>query len=157
MTTTVRFARPTDAPQLLAIYAPAILDNATSFETELPSLETFAGRIDAILTWAPWLVVEREGIVLGYAYATRFRDRAAYRWVVETTVYVDPTQQRHGVGRQLYHTMLGCLRQQGFRAAMAGRDFFCGEGYFASTLLSASLSARIVRSVVIALTWRGRR
>jgi L-amino acid N-acyltransferase YncA len=116
---TIRTATPKDAPALLSIYAPYVRDTAVSFETEVPSLAQFEGRITkAVDTWS-WIVAEREGQVLGYAYGGMHRERAAYQWVVETSVYIDPCAQGQGLGKALYTELLSRLAERGFCSAMA--------------------------------------
>jgi len=90
-----------------------------SFEVEPPSAAVMAERIVGILGTHPWLVAERAGEVIGFAYAGKHSQRPAYRWTVDVTVYVRETERRNGVGRQLYTALLGTLRQQGFRSAFA--------------------------------------
>ena len=119
MTAVIRLATEADAAAVQAVYAPYVRDTAISFETEPPSAEEMARRIRAVLEHAPWLVCERDGAIAGYAYAGRFHHRAAYRWTVEVTVYVDRAQRRSGVGRALYTALLDALRLQGFRIAVA--------------------------------------
>jgi phosphinothricin acetyltransferase len=111
-------ASEADAEAIAAIYAPYVRDTAISFETEPPSVEEMRGRIRAVVAWTPWLVCEREGRVVGYAYAGRFHARAAYQWTVEVTVYVESASHRVGVGRTLYGVLLDALRLQGFRVAV---------------------------------------
>jgi len=77
-------------------------------------------RIRTVTVQFPWLVLDDNGVVAGYAYATRHRDRAAYGWSVDTTVYVNPTHRRCGVGRALYTTLFQLLRLQGCFKAYAG-------------------------------------
>ncbi len=72
------------------------------------------------LAWSPWLVAESDDQVVGYAYATRHRERAGYRWAVDMSVYVAPWQQGQGIGRRLYEVLLPLLRLQGFQHAYAG-------------------------------------
>jgi phosphinothricin acetyltransferase len=116
---TIRTATPKDAPALLSIYAPYVRDTAVSFEAEVPSLAQFEGRITkAVDTWS-WIVAEREGQVLGYAYGGMHRERAAYQWVVETSVYIDPCAQGQGLGKALYTKLLSRLAERGFCSAMA--------------------------------------
>jgi phosphinothricin acetyltransferase len=79
-----------------------------------------AERISRVSATHPWLVEERDGEVVGYAYGSEHRVRAAYRWAVEVTVYVDQAHHREGVGRRLYEALLDRLRVQGFRMAFAG-------------------------------------
>jgi phosphinothricin acetyltransferase len=109
-----------DVASLLAIYRPFVTDTAVSFELEPPSAEEFAERIrTAQLEWA-WLVAEIGGVVAGYAYASSFRARAAYRWSVETSAYLAPGHRGHGVGRALYEKLLGILVAKGYCTAYAG-------------------------------------
>ena len=90
-----------------------------SFEVEPPTGAVMAERIIGTLGTHPWLVAEREGVVVGFAYAGKHSQRAGYRWTVDVTVYVRDTERRTGVGRQLYQVLLGTLRLQGFRSAFA--------------------------------------
>ena len=99
---TIRVARIEDAEELLAIYAPYVEETAISFEYSVPSLEEFQGRMRNILQKYPYLVAERDGEIVGYTYASAFKQRAAYDWDVETTIYVKQDDRKTGVGRQLY-------------------------------------------------------
>ena len=118
---TVRDAMPDrDAAACLEIYAPFVRETAVSFEETVPTLEEFEGRIRSTTATHPWLVMEVEGKVVGYAYASKHRPRAAYRWTAEVTVYIDGQRHRSGIGRRLYVELLGRLRRQGFRLAVAG-------------------------------------
>lgn len=110
---TVRFADEQDAEALLAIYAPYVRDTAVSFEYEVPSAEEFSRRIGTTLGRYPFLVAERGGEPLGYAYAGPFKDRPAYDWAVETSVYVRQDLRRRGVGRTLYDSLERLLDAQG--------------------------------------------
>lgn len=117
----IRAARPEDAAAIAAIYAPHVLAGVVSFEVEAPDARAMRHRIAASDGLYPWIVAtsgEESGGVLGYAYAARFREREAYRWVVETTVYVADVAQRSGVGRLLYEALVDTLRAQGFTQAM---------------------------------------
>ena len=91
-----------------------------SCELEAPSEREIAGRIERVLARAPWLVAEEDGECLGYAYAAAFRDRPAYAWAMETSVYVAARHRRRGVARALYEALLELLRRQGYVAAIAG-------------------------------------
>ncbi|MBN8808486.1 MAG: N-acetyltransferase [Sphingomonas sp.] len=114
----LRPARPDDAAAIAAIYAPYVLTGTVSFETEAPDARAIRTRMAASGGLYPWLVAtngEAEGDgVLAYAYATQFRERPAYRWVVETSVYVSGAAQGQGVGRLLYQSLVKTLRAQGF-------------------------------------------
>lgn len=115
----IRTATPNDAPALLKIYAPYVRDTAVSFEMDVPSLAQFEGRIaKALETWS-WIVAEQGGQVVGYAYGVMHRERAAYQWVVETSVYLDPSAQGQGLGKALYAELLARLAARGFCSAMA--------------------------------------
>ncbi|HEX3765692.1 MAG TPA: arsinothricin resistance N-acetyltransferase ArsN1 family B [Kofleriaceae bacterium] len=117
---TVRLAHAGDAAAIAAIYAPSVTSTARSFELAAPGPDEMAVRIAALSPHAPWLVLVRGGEIAGYAYASRHRERAAYQWSVDTTVYVRADQRRTGIGRSLYRVLLALLDVQGFYAAHAG-------------------------------------
>jgi len=119
MTVTIRLATPADAPGCLAIYAPYVAETAVSFETEVPEPAAFADRMAATLALTPWVVAEHRGRIAGYVYATLYRQRRAYQWSVETTVYVAADYRGRGLARVLYAALLDCLRRQGYRNAYA--------------------------------------
>lgn len=116
----IRIATAADAAQLSAIYAPIVAGTAISFELEPPSPAEFERRLAAVADFAPWLVWDEGGTLAGYAYASRHRERAAYRWCVDVSVYVRDGRRRGGVGRALYRSLLALLGLQGFCAAHAG-------------------------------------
>ncbi len=109
----LRAATPDDAAALLAIYAPYVTDTAITFEYDIPSEEEFRGRIEHTLETYPYIVAESDGVIVGYAYAGQFKERAAYDWAVETTVYVDRAKKRGGVGTALYEALEKALDAQG--------------------------------------------
>ncbi len=115
----IRLAAESDAEQMLAIYAPIVRETAISFELEPPPLDEFWARVRGTLERTPWLVCASDEEVLGYAYAGRYRPRAAYQWSVEVTVYVDGRHRGRGVGRALYTSLFECLRVQGYQSAYA--------------------------------------
>jgi len=117
---TVRLASSADASAIAAIYAPVVLETATSFEAEPPDAAEMTARMAAVHPSHPWLVAEEEGQVLGYAYAGAHRSRAAYQWSVEPSVYVASGAQGRGIGRRLYTALFAVLRIQGFIRAYAG-------------------------------------
>jgi L-amino acid N-acyltransferase YncA len=119
MPPTIRLATPDDAEQVQAIYAP-YCHTPISFELEPPSVEEVRGRLVKVLAQHPWLVCAEGGEVLGYAYAGRHRERAAYLWSVDTSVYVRQDRHRRGVGRALYVSLLVLLPLQGYVNAYAG-------------------------------------
>lgn len=108
----IRVADLQDAPALLAIYAPYVEKTAITFEYEVPTLEEFTGRMKKVLEKYPYLVAERDGEIVGYAYAGSFHARAAYQWGVETTVYVREDRKKMGIGRELYDALEKALALQ---------------------------------------------
>jgi L-amino acid N-acyltransferase YncA len=115
----LRPATEEDAAQIGAIYAPFVRNTHASFELEPPDETEMRRRIRETLKTHPWIVCARGGEVLGYAYATPYRTRAAYSWGTETTVYVKEGARRSGLGRLLYGTLLALLRLQGYRMVYA--------------------------------------
>lgn len=105
-----RVARPEDAEALLAIYAPYVEETAITFEYEVPSVEEFRARIAHTLATYPYIVAVEENKIIGYAYVGRLHERAAYDWTVETSIYVDRSARKHGLGRQLYERLEAILR-----------------------------------------------
>ncbi len=101
----IRPAQTANAEQLLAIYAYYVKNTAISFEYAVPSLEAFQNRIRTTLKQYPYLVLESENAVYGYAYAGAFGGRAAYAWSCETSIYLDRTVQRQGYGRKRYEAL----------------------------------------------------
>ena len=119
--TTIRDADPArDAGACAAIYAPHVESGPTSFEERAPSEAEMAARIERVSATHPWLVAEEGGEVVGYAYACRYRDRAAYRWAADVSVYVADGQRGQGLGRRLYEALFERLRRQKFQVACAG-------------------------------------
>lgn len=116
----VRLARASDAARIAEIYRPATEDRGVSFEAIAPDSVEMEERISKTLVRFPWLVVEEGGIIAGYAYASRHRERPAYTWSAEVSIYVDQSLHRGGVGRQLYSTLFGLLRLQGIQSVFAG-------------------------------------
>lgn len=109
-----------DAPSVQAIYAPYVTDTTVSFEEVPPDIKEVERRIANILPHYPYLVAEKDGQVVGYAYASEHRTRAAYRTSVDVTVYVAPGAQRSGVARRLYSHLLPAAASLGYHAAFAG-------------------------------------
>jgi L-amino acid N-acyltransferase YncA len=116
----IRFAQLTDAAGILAIYGPYCESTCVSFEIVAPTIEQIQERISRITADYPWLVGEIDGRIVGYVYASRHHERAAYRWSVDVAVYVAAQHQRRGVGRVLYETLFAILREQGHFKAFAG-------------------------------------
>ncbi|MDQ7803429.1 N-acetyltransferase family protein [Amycolatopsis sp. A133] len=113
----IRHATTHDATACAALYAPYVTDTAVSFETEPPDAGEMARRITGAHAW---LVLEDQGRIAGYAYATRFAERAAYRWSCETSIYLEQGRRRTGAGRALYEALFERLRARGFCQAFAG-------------------------------------
>jgi len=114
----VRAAAPDDAAAIAALYAPYVEGSIVSFETEAPDAAAMRARIEAGGALYPWLAaVDDDGTLAGYAYASAFRPRPAYRYTVETTVYVRQGLHRRGVGTLLYRPLLAMLEAQGFTQA----------------------------------------
>jgi L-amino acid N-acyltransferase YncA len=116
----LRAAERRDSGDIAGIYAPIVRETAISFETDPPSPETMAARIEHTLKLYPWLVAVHADKVLGYSYAGEHRPRAAYRWSVDVTVYIAASARGRGIGRKLYGALTGIVRAQGFRSAFAG-------------------------------------
>ena len=113
----IRPAEPRDAEGCLAVYAPYVATSAATFETTPPDPQDMRERIaEANL----WLVAERDGRIAGYAYGGTHRARPAYRWTVETSVYVAGDRARQGIGRELYAALLPALEERGYKTALAG-------------------------------------
>ena len=118
----LRAARPGDAAAIAAIYAPYVLTGTVSFESDPPDAAQMGERMAAGGGLYPWLVAtngEDDGGVIAYAYAGKFRERPAYRYVVEASIYVAGPAQGQGAGRLLYAALMATLRAQGFVQAVA--------------------------------------
>jgi phosphinothricin acetyltransferase len=115
----LRAATPDDAAAIADIYAPFVRESAVSFETEPPDEAAMRARIEAAGNLYPWLVGEGSGKILGYAYAAPFRTRTAYRFTVETTIYLSRGACGRGLGAALYAPLLDMLEAQGFTQAIA--------------------------------------
>lgn len=108
----IHCVKPEDCEELLSIYAPYVLNTAITFEYEVPSKEEFAERIKNIKEKYPYLVARINGKIAGYAYAGCFKDRSAYDWAVETTIYIDGEHKRTGIGKRLYSALENELKRQ---------------------------------------------
>jgi phosphinothricin acetyltransferase len=117
----IRDADPArDAAAIARIYDPFVIDSVISLEAVAPGEREMARRIERISRTHPWLVAEEDGGLAGYAYASQHRERAAYRWAADVTVYLDPAYHRRGIGRALYGALLGLLVKQGIYLGCAG-------------------------------------
>jgi L-amino acid N-acyltransferase YncA len=118
---TIRLADPDrDGEAVAAIYRPHVVDGLASFEEVAPTAEEMAERMRTTLQRTPWLVAERDGTVIGYAYAGPHHQRAGYRWCVNISVYVAADATGRGIGRKLYDRLLDVLGRQGFVNVYAG-------------------------------------
>lgn len=111
---TIRDARRSDVPAMLAIYAPFVEHTAVSFEYDVPTEAEFARRLEEHQAAFPWLVCEENGRVMGYAYAGRAFERAAYGWNAEISCYLAPEFRGRGVGRRLYARIEEILTRLGY-------------------------------------------
>jgi L-amino acid N-acyltransferase YncA len=117
----LRDAGAADAAAIAAIYNPFVLDSTISFEDSAVSAEDMAQRIAEVHgAGLPWLLAHEDGVLLGYAYATRWRQRHAYRHSVETSVYLAPAAAGRGIGSALYRALLARLKQAGCHLAIGG-------------------------------------
>lgn len=108
-----------DAVAIAGIYAHYVDHGVATFEEVAPDAAEMAARIAAVVPAYPWLVAERGGQVVGYAYGRPYHPRAAYRWTVETAIYLATDQRRTGAGRPLYEALLDELADRGFVSAIA--------------------------------------
>ena len=116
----VRFATPDDAADILKIYSEYILTKATTFETEVPTLDQFRHRIEQILIKFPWIVCRINNSLAGYTYASAFKEREAYQWSAECSVYLSHAFMNKGIGKILYKTLFPIIKYQGIRNVFAG-------------------------------------
>jgi len=119
MAACIRLATPSDGASLAEIYAPFVLESATSFELEVPDGAEMSRRVESVLTRTPWLVCMVGDQLAGYAYASAHRARPAYQWSVEVSAYVHANRRRGGVGRALYRSLFAALTLQRFCNAYA--------------------------------------
>ncbi len=112
----IRIAEARDARSIAEIYRPYVEETSITFEEEAPSAAEMEGRIAKVGAAYPWLVAEEDGEVLGYAYASKYRERAAYRWSLETSIYVQKESRGRGLGCSLYGALIPILREMGIAA-----------------------------------------
>jgi phosphinothricin acetyltransferase len=119
MTPSIRLAGRGDGDAMASIYRPAV-EGITSFETTPPTAAEMDARAARVLARLPWIVCEVDGVVAGYAYASRHRERDAYRWTAEVSAYVGDGFHRRGIGRALYSSLFALLGAQGIATLVAG-------------------------------------
>lgn len=118
--TNIRAARPADVAAITAIYREAVATGTASFELAAPDQVEMRARMEAITAAGyPYLVAEADGLVAGYAYASAYRTRPAYRFTVENSVYVAPGMQRRGIGGRLLDALIGAAAECGYRRMIA--------------------------------------
>ena len=127
---TIRVATAGDAQAMADIYAPVVQHTAITFELVPPTEADMAARMSSGLAYAPWLVAVVGGEVAAFAYGARHRERPAYQWSVDVSVYVAERHRRRGAGRALYAALLPILRRQGFHAVHGGITM-CNPGSIA--------------------------
>jgi L-amino acid N-acyltransferase YncA len=110
----IRLAKPADAAGILEIYAPYIRNTSLTFEGEVPSEKAFAERIQNYLFHWPWLICEIDGQIAGYAYGSKYRERAGYQWCVECSVYIHDDHHSKGIAKKLYAVLFALLKKQGY-------------------------------------------
>ena len=113
----IRPGRLSDAPGCASVYAPYVTDSCISFEYEAPSAQELAARMAAAHAW---IVAEEDGDVVGYAYASRHRERAAYDWAADVAIYLAATHHGRGLGRRLYEVLFARVADAGIRTLCAG-------------------------------------
>ncbi len=111
---TMRLATEADAAAILDVYRPYVENTTVTFEYEVPTIEAFQARMRGIMAYYPYLVCERDGALVGYAYASRYRERAAYGWDAELSVYLREDAQHSGLAGRMYDALIEILRAQGF-------------------------------------------
>jgi L-amino acid N-acyltransferase YncA len=116
----IHFACIADIPAILEIYNYYVCHTAISFETEVPDLTAFTERFNNIAACYPFLVYKENGEILGYAYGGKHRQRQAYKWSVDVTIYLDKDARGRGIGKLLYSNLFDLLKKQGFYTAYAG-------------------------------------
>ncbi len=117
----IRPATASDSAAIARIYNHFILDTTVTFEEQAVSAQQMAERIEEVASASlPWLVAEQAGKVVGYAYATKWKGRCAYRFSVESTVYLAPGFAGMGVGSKLYDALFAALRERGTHVVIGG-------------------------------------
>lgn len=116
----IRRMLESDALAMLAIYRPYVQSSAISFEEQMPSPAEYAERVRKYVSAWGGVVAESDSRLVGFAYGSAHRERSAYRWSVETTVYIEQGRQRRGIGRKLYEALLPSLAGLGYCNAYAG-------------------------------------
>ena len=117
---TFRIAKVEDASRILEIYAYYVENTAVSYEYDVPSIAEFTERVRSTLVKYPYIVAEEDGRIVGYIYASRFAQRAAYGWAAGTSIYIDRDFHRRGIGKLLYEKLEAILKLQNITNLYAG-------------------------------------
>lgn len=115
----IRNIKSDDIISVLNIYAPFIANSTVTFENEIPNIDSFTNRIEHYVASFPWLVADVDGKIAGYAYASKYRDREAYQWMVECSIYLDPDFAGKGIAKNLYNALFEILKIQGIYKVFA--------------------------------------
>ena len=116
----IRLATVNDTEQILNIYTPYVKNTTISFESVVPTKEEMETRIRTLLQNNAWIVMEEDNEILGYAYSSKHRERSAYRWSVDVSIYIKESSHRRGIGKALYTALIEILKYQGYCNAYAG-------------------------------------
>lgn len=115
----IRLATKYDVLQIPEIYSPYIENSSITFETFVPSLEEMETRIESVLANYPWIVYKEADNILGYAYASKHHERAAYKWAVDVSIYIRQDCKGRGIGKALYTALFAILKSKGYYNAYA--------------------------------------
>jgi len=115
-----RLASEEDIPEIRALYEPYVKNTAITFEVEVPSIEEFGNRIRSIAAEYPYIVCLSDRTIIGYAYAHRHMERAAYQWNAELSVYIGSRSQGRGIGKRLYAALMAILELQNVKNVYGG-------------------------------------
>ena len=118
--TEVRLATTDDAREIIDIYSPSVISAATSFEKVVPPVDEMQSRIESCLQKFPWIVCTVDEKIAAYVYASKHREREAYQWSCECSVYVRDNYKGKGIGQDLYQLLFRILKLQGFKNVYAG-------------------------------------
>jgi L-amino acid N-acyltransferase YncA len=116
----IRLAEPDDCASILQIYTPYVTGTAISFECQVPDIAEFSSRMAKIQSQYPWIVCEIDAGIIGYAYAYSFKQREAYNWSVESSIYINQQYHQHNIGKALYYALFNILKLQGYCNVYAG-------------------------------------
>lgn len=150
----IRDAAPEDAGELVEIYRPYVENTAITFEYDTPSTEEFRGRIQNIQKEFPYLVYEKDGEILGYAYASKFHGRAAYQWAAELSIYLREDQKGKGIGKKLYQKLMERLKKQGILKVYAHITWPNEASIFFHKSMGFRMTARFEKSGYKLGKWR---